>query len=42
MSELKPKLPLHPWGDVLFSERGTLMAVVVMGFLLTIKYFAVR
>jgi protein-S-isoprenylcysteine O-methyltransferase Ste14 len=42
MSELNPELPLHPWGDVLFSERGTLMAVVVMGFLLTIKYFAVR
>jgi protein-S-isoprenylcysteine O-methyltransferase Ste14 len=41
-SELNPELPLHPWGDVLFSERGTLMAVVVMGFLLTIKYFAVR
>jgi protein-S-isoprenylcysteine O-methyltransferase Ste14 len=41
-SELKPELPLHPWGDVLFSERGTLMAVVVMAVLLTMKEVSVR
>jgi len=30
--------PLHPWREVFFSERGTLIAVVVMATLLTIKY----
>jgi protein-S-isoprenylcysteine O-methyltransferase Ste14 len=30
-------LMLHPWSDVLFSERGTLMAVAVMAILLTAK-----
>jgi protein-S-isoprenylcysteine O-methyltransferase Ste14 len=37
-SALKPVLPLHPWGDVFFSERGTLIAVVMMAMLLTVKY----
>lgn len=32
--------PLHPWGQVFFSERGTLIAVVVMAILLTVKYVA--
>jgi protein-S-isoprenylcysteine O-methyltransferase Ste14 len=40
MSDLKPLLPLHPWRDVLFSERGTLIAVLVMAALLTGKYLA--
>jgi protein-S-isoprenylcysteine O-methyltransferase Ste14 len=30
--------PLHPWREVFFSERGTLIAVVVMATLLTMKY----
>ncbi len=30
--------PLHPWHEVFFSERGTLIAVAVMATLLTIKY----
>src|SRR4051812_11463687 len=30
--------PLHPWREVLFSERGTLLAVAVMAALLTAKY----
>jgi protein-S-isoprenylcysteine O-methyltransferase Ste14 len=30
--------PLHPWREVFFSERGTLIAVVVMAVLLTVKY----
>lgn len=30
--------PLHPWREVFFSERGTLIAVLVMGALLTMKY----
>jgi protein-S-isoprenylcysteine O-methyltransferase Ste14 len=30
--------PLHPWREVFFSERGTLLAVVVMATLLTMKY----
>lgn len=29
---------LHPWGDVLFSERGTLAAIAGMGILLAAKY----
>jgi protein-S-isoprenylcysteine O-methyltransferase Ste14 len=37
-SALKPVLPLHPWRDVFFSERGTLIAVVMMAMLLTVKY----
>ena len=35
---LAPVMPLHPWGDVFFSERGTLIAVAVMAALLTMKY----
>lgn len=35
---LAPVTPLHPWREVFFSERGTLIAVVVMGALLTVKY----
>ena len=34
--------PRHPWREVFFSERGTLIAVVVMGFLLTAKFVLVR
>jgi protein-S-isoprenylcysteine O-methyltransferase Ste14 len=34
--------PLHPWRDVFFSERGTLIAVVAMGLLLTGKYLILR
>jgi protein-S-isoprenylcysteine O-methyltransferase Ste14 len=30
--------PLHPWREVFFSERGTLIAVVVMATLLTMRY----
>jgi protein-S-isoprenylcysteine O-methyltransferase Ste14 len=30
--------PLHPWREVFFSERGTLLAVVAMAILLTMKY----
>jgi hypothetical protein len=30
--------PLHPWREVLFSERGTLLAVVVMSGLLILKH----
>jgi protein-S-isoprenylcysteine O-methyltransferase Ste14 len=30
--------PLHPWREVFFSERGTLIAVLVMATLLTMKY----
>jgi len=37
-SALKPLLPLHPWSEVFFSERGTLLAVAVVGTLLTVKY----
>jgi protein-S-isoprenylcysteine O-methyltransferase Ste14 len=33
---------LHPWRDVLFSERGTLIAVVLMGVLLTAKFFTLE
>ncbi|MEO8074974.1 MAG: isoprenylcysteine carboxylmethyltransferase family protein [Acidobacteriota bacterium] len=29
--------PLHPWAEVLFSERGTLIAVGVMAALLVLK-----
>jgi protein-S-isoprenylcysteine O-methyltransferase Ste14 len=34
--------PLHPWRDVFFSERGTLIAVVAMATLLTTKYVIFR
>jgi protein-S-isoprenylcysteine O-methyltransferase Ste14 len=34
---LAPVAPLHPWRDVFFSERGTLLAVVLMALLLTLK-----
>jgi protein-S-isoprenylcysteine O-methyltransferase Ste14 len=30
--------PLHPWREVFFSERGTLLAVVATAILLTMKY----
>ena len=29
--------PLHPWREVFFSERGTLLAVALMSLLLTLK-----
>ena len=34
---LAPITPLHPWRDVFFSERGTLLAVVAMALLLSLK-----
>ena len=34
---LAPVTPLHPWREVLFSERGTLIAVVLMAMLLSVK-----
>jgi protein-S-isoprenylcysteine O-methyltransferase Ste14 len=34
---LVPVAPLHPWREVFFSERGTLIAVVAMAILLRIK-----
>lgn len=34
--------PLHPWREVFFSERGTLIAVVAMAALLTTKFLLVR
>jgi protein-S-isoprenylcysteine O-methyltransferase Ste14 len=34
--------PLHPWRDVFFSERGTLIAVVAMGVLLTGKFLMLK
>jgi hypothetical protein len=30
----------HPWGEVLFSERGTLLAVGLMALLLILKQLA--
>jgi len=33
--------PLHPWREVFFSERGTLIAVIAMAVLLTMKYVIV-
>src|SRR5262245_2240564 len=42
LSALRPVLPLHPWPDVFFSERGTLIAVVMMAILLTGKYLTGR
>ena len=32
--------PLHPWREVFFSERGTLLAVALMSLLLIIKQLA--
>jgi protein-S-isoprenylcysteine O-methyltransferase Ste14 len=32
--------PLHPWREVVFSERGTLLAVALMSLLLIIKQLA--
>jgi protein-S-isoprenylcysteine O-methyltransferase Ste14 len=34
---LAPVSPLHPWREVLFSERGTLIAVALMAMLLSVK-----
>jgi len=34
--------PLHPWREVFFSERGTLIAVMVTGILLTAKYLVMN
>lgn len=39
---LAPVTPLHPWRDVLFSERGTLLAAGLMSALLTVKHVASR
>jgi protein-S-isoprenylcysteine O-methyltransferase Ste14 len=36
-ASLAPVTPLHPWREVLFSERGTLIAVVLMAILLSAK-----
>jgi hypothetical protein len=36
-SALVPVAPLHPWSEVLFSERGTLIAVVLMAILLSVR-----
>ncbi|MEQ1758902.1 MAG: isoprenylcysteine carboxylmethyltransferase family protein [Vicinamibacterales bacterium] len=32
----------HPWNEVLFSERGTLAAIVAMAILLTLKFLYLR
>jgi protein-S-isoprenylcysteine O-methyltransferase Ste14 len=37
-----PPAPLHPWSKVLFSERGTLIAVGIMSLLLTLRQTIVR
>ena len=34
---LAPVSPLHSWREVFFSERGTLLAAVLMAVLLTVK-----
>jgi protein-S-isoprenylcysteine O-methyltransferase Ste14 len=39
---LAPVTPLHPWRDVFFSERGTLLAAGLMSVLLTVKHIASR
>jgi protein-S-isoprenylcysteine O-methyltransferase Ste14 len=39
---LAPVTLLHPWRDVLFSERGTLLAAGLMSVLLTVKHVASR
>jgi protein-S-isoprenylcysteine O-methyltransferase Ste14 len=36
-SALAPVAPLHPWREVFFSERGTLIAVVLMAIVLTLR-----
>lgn len=36
-SALAPIAPLHSWREVFFSERGTLIAVVLMAILLSVK-----
>lgn len=33
-----PGAPLHPWADVWFSERGTLLAIAAMSSLLVAKH----
>jgi hypothetical protein len=37
-----PPAALHPWSEVLFSERGTLIAVGLMSLLLIVKQAIVR
>jgi protein-S-isoprenylcysteine O-methyltransferase Ste14 len=32
----------HPWNEVLFSERGTLAAIIAMAILLTLKFLYFR
>ncbi|HMF61525.1 MAG TPA: isoprenylcysteine carboxylmethyltransferase family protein [Vicinamibacterales bacterium] len=39
-SDLAAVAPLHPWREVFFSERSTLLAVALMSLLLTIKQLA--
>jgi protein-S-isoprenylcysteine O-methyltransferase Ste14 len=39
-SALAPVTPLHPWRDVFFSERSTLLAAALMAVLLIAKQFA--
>jgi hypothetical protein len=39
-SALAPVTALHPWREVFFSERGTLLAAALMALLLTAKQFA--
>ena len=42
LAALAPVTPLHPWPDVFFSERGTLLAAGLMSALLTLKHVASR
>ena len=37
---LAPVTPLHPWREVFFSERGTLLAAALMALLLSLKQLA--
>jgi protein-S-isoprenylcysteine O-methyltransferase Ste14 len=37
---LAPVTALHPWREVFFSERGTLLAAVLMALLLSLKQLA--
>jgi protein-S-isoprenylcysteine O-methyltransferase Ste14 len=39
---LTPVAPLHSWREVFFSERGTLLAVVLMAVLLSLKRLALE
>jgi protein-S-isoprenylcysteine O-methyltransferase Ste14 len=39
---LQPVTPLHPWSEVFFSERGTLLAVGAMAILLMVKLYLTR